>query len=271
MKILFIGDVVGRVGRETVAALLPRLKSAHDIDLTIANCENAAGGLGITERTARELLVAGVDVLTGGDHIWDKQEAAELLDRERRIVRPANHPPGTPGRGSLIVSPPGAASTAVLNLQGRTFMKPLDCPFRIGAQAVDQLLETTRVVIVDFHAEATSEKAALTWYLAGRATAVLGTHTHVQTSDERIVRGHTAAITDVGMTGPTESVIGMRTEVALHRFVAGRPARYKVGEAPGVLSAVVLDVDEKTGAARSIERLVESRAEVTLGDEDTRG
>lgn len=255
MKILFIGDVVGRVGRETVAALLPGLKAAHDIQLTIANCENAAGGLGITERKARELFVAGVDILTSGDHIWDRQEALELLESDRRIIRPANYPPGTPGRGCVTVPPRGGAAVTVLNLQGRTFMKPIDCPFRVGERMVEEALETSRVVIVDFHAEATSEKIALTWHLAGKASAVLGTHTHVQTCDERIVKGHTAAITDVGMTGPMDSVIGMRTDVALERFITAQPRRYKIGEGDGILNAVALDIDDSTGAARSIERV----------------
>ncbi len=261
MRILFIGDVVGRTGRETLAALLPDLKVAHGIQLTIANCENAAGGLGITERKARELTVAGVDVLTGGDHIWDRQEALELLEADRRIIRPANYPPGTPGRGIVTVTTRDCPPVAVLNLQGRTFMKPIDCPFRVGASMVDEVLRTTRLVVVDFHAEATSEKVALTHHLAGKASAVLGTHTHVQTSDERIVAGHTAAITDVGMTGPSDSVIGMRTDVALHRFITGRPQRYKTGEGPGIMNAVVVELEDSTGRALSIERLTGLRAE----------
>jgi metallophosphoesterase (TIGR00282 family) len=255
LRILFIGDVVGRVGRDAVTALLPSLARDHGVDVTIANAENAAGGLGVTDRTVGELLDAGVDVLTTGDHVWDRQEAEELLDGDLPLLRPANYPPDTPGRGCMVFSSPEAGSVAVLSLQGRTFMKPLDCPFHVGSRLVDRLRAESPVVIVDFHAEATSEKIALAWHLAGRATAVIGTHTHVQTSDERIVDGHTAAITDVGMTGPVDSVIGMKKEVALRRFVTGRPARYKIGEGRCVLSAVVLDVDGETGAARSIERV----------------
>ncbi len=238
-----------------LAALLPDLKAAHDIDLTIANCDNVAGGLGITERKARELFVSGVDVLTGGDHMWDRQEAEGLIESDRRIVRPANYPPGTPGRGVTVVTPSGGVPVAVVSLQGRTFMKPIDCPFRVGVVVVEEARRTTPVVIVDFHAEATSEKIALTLHLAGKASAVVGTHTHVQTSDERIVDGHTAAITDIGMTGPEDSVIGMMSDVALYRFITGRPQRYKAGEGPGVMNAVIVDVDEASGGARSIERL----------------
>jgi len=255
LRILFIGDVVGRVGRETVAGLMPDLREEHAPDLVIANCENAAGGLGITERTVRELLGSGVDVLTTGDHVWDRKEAPKVLETERRIVRPANYPPGTPGRGRLVAEAGDGTPVGVLSLQGRTFMKPLECPFRTAAAEVEELVGTTPVIVCDFHAEATSEKVAMTEHLAGRVSAVLGTHTHVQTADERIVGGHTAAITDVGMTGPTCSVIGMKRDVALERFLTGRPRRYEPGTGPGMMNAVVLEVDPRTGAASSIERV----------------
>ncbi|MBD3348483.1 MAG: metallophosphoesterase [Candidatus Eisenbacteria bacterium] len=255
MKTLFIGDIVGRVGRETVGALLPGLRERHGIDLVVANCENAAGGLGITERTVREILNAGVDLLTTGDHTFDRKEAPEVLERESRIVRPANYPPGTPGRGSTTLDIDGEVTVGLMSLQGRTFMGALDCPFRAGLVVADRLGETTPIIICDFHAEATSEKIALTYHLAGRVTAVLGTHTHVQTADERIVAGHTAAITDAGMTGPSDSVIGMKKSVALDRFLKARPRRYEIGDGTGVLNGVLLEIDTRSGAAVSIERL----------------
>jgi len=264
LRILFIGDIVGRTGREVVQGHVPRLREERRLDLVIANCENSAGGLGMTGRTVAEILDAGVDLLTAGDHVWDRKDAAEVLESERRIVRPANYPSGTPGRGSTTLRV-GDAAVGLMSLQGRTFMSPLECPFRTGERVAAELSAATTVVICDFHAEATSEKIALSLYLAGKVSAVIGTHTHVQTADERIVAGHTAAITDVGMTGPSDSVIGMRTDVALDRFLKLRPRRYELGGGPGMLNAVVLEVDERSGAARSIERVrllcEEARAE----------
>lgn len=255
MKILFVGDIVGRPGRRALAAMLQGVVEAHGVDFTIANCENAAGGLGITERTATELLDAGVDVLTGGDHSWDRPEGASFLGACERVLRPANYPAGAAGRGVGTYESPTGQKVAVINLQGRVFMKSLDCPFRMGLELAKSAKKETPIVVVDFHAEATSEKMAMGHYLAGIATCVLGTHTHVQTADERLLTGGTAYITDVGMTGPSDSVIGMLTEVALERFLMGTPRRYEVGDGPVVMSAVVIDVDEATGAARGIERI----------------
>lgn len=255
MNILFIGDVVGRVGREAVAALLPGLKERYSIHFTIANCENAAGGIGVTERTGEELLGAGVDVLTGGNHVWDKREAYAFLDSCGRIVRPANYPHGVPGRGAVVLSASDGTRVGVVNLQGRVFMHEIDCPFKVGEGLVDDLRSDTPIVVVDVHAEATAEKQALGWHLAGRATAVLGTHTHVQTADERILEEHTAYITDVGMTGPVESVIGIRKELSLARFLTQLPQRFSVAGGTACLDGVVIEVDGSTGAALSIERV----------------
>ncbi|MFH1689452.1 MAG: TIGR00282 family metallophosphoesterase [Candidatus Eisenbacteria bacterium] len=255
MKILFVGDIVGRPGRRALAELLPGIVETHAVDFTIANCENAAGGLGITERTATELLDAGVHVLTGGDHSWDRPEGVPFLDECERILRPANYPVGAAGRGFGIFESPSGEKVGVVNLQGRAFMKSLDCPFHMGLELVKSAKKETPIVVVDFHAEATSEKTAMGHYLAGIATCVLGTHTHVQTADECLLTGRTAYITDVGMTGPSDSVIGMLTEVALERFLMGMPRRYEVGQGPAILNAVVVDVDGDTGGARSIERI----------------
>ena len=255
MNILFVGDIVGRPGRHALAERLPGIVEAHGVDFTIANCENSAGGLGVTERTATELLDAGVDVLTGGDHSWDRADGVPFLDKCERVLRPANYPAGTAGRGVGVYTSSEGQQVGVVNLQGRVFMKPLECPFRTGLELVKATKKETPIVVVDFHAEATSEKTAMGHYLAGIATCVLGTHTHVQTADERVLTGGTAYISDVGMTGPTDSVIGMLTEVAMERFLMGMPRRYEVGEGPVVLNAVVIDVDETTGTARSIERV----------------
>ncbi len=256
LRILFIGDVVGRTGRRALVALLPGLVEVHGVDFTIANCENAAGGLGITERAAMELLDAGVHVLTGGDHSWDRPEGVPFLDECERVLRPANYPAGVAGRGVGVYVSPSGAKVGVVNLQGRALMKSLDCPFRMGLELVKSVKKETPIVVVDFHAEATSEKIALGLYLAGVASCVLGTHTHVQTADERLLTGRTAYLTDVGMTGPADSVIGMVTEVALERFLMGVPRRYEVGHGPAILNAVLVDIDEETGAANSIERVV---------------
>ena len=255
MKILFVGDVVGRVGREAVAVLLPELRDRHAVDFTIANCENAAGGIGVTEKTGDELLALGIDALTSGNHVWDKREVYPFLDSCGRIVRPANYPHGVPGKGAVVLSSSNGHRVGVVNLQGRVFMQEIDCPFRVGARIVDEIRQETPIVIVDVHAEATAEKLALGWHLAGRATAVLGTHTHIQTADERILGGSTAYITDVGMTGPTDSVIGIRKELSIARFLTQLPQRFAVAGGPASLCGVVIDVDEATGAARAIERV----------------
>jgi metallophosphoesterase (TIGR00282 family) len=256
LRILFIGDVVGRVGRSTVQELLPGIRERLSPDLVIANGENAAGGIGLTEKTGRELLRSGIDVLTSGNHIWDKREGRELTELWERLLRPANYPPGAPGRGAAVFVAADGSEVGVVNLQGRVFMQEIDCPFRGGSRLVDEIRQRTPIILVDMHAEATSEKTALAWHLAGRATAVVGTHTHVQTADERILDGHTAFITDVGMTGPSDSVIGVRKDLSVARFVTQLPLRFEAAGGPGILSAVLIDVDPATGAARGIERVI---------------
>ncbi len=251
MRILMIGDVVGKPGREAVRALLPDLKRERAIDFVICNGENTAGGFGITMETASELLESGVDVLTSGNHIWDKKEIVPHLDQGLPLIRPANYP-DAPGRGYLQ-----KGGVTVVNLMGRVFMAPLDCPFRTADALLEQLKEEgkSKVIIVDFHAEATSEKQAMGWYLDGRVSGVFGTHTHVGTIDARILPKGTAYLTDVGMTGPTDSVIGSDKDAVLARFMTSLPQRLPVASGPCMLNAVLVDVDEETGNASSIERL----------------
>jgi len=258
VNILFIGDVVGKPGRRTLAQMLPALRRELEADLVIANGENSAGGFGITQETFDDLVAAGVDVVTGGNHTWHMREAYALLDSEPRILRPANYPAGTPGRGAGVFRASGrsAAAVGVLNLEGRVFMGPLESPFRVGRDEAERLRREAAVVVVDIHAEATSEKSALGWYLDGRVSAVVGTHTHVQTADERILPEGTAFITDVGMTGPRDSIIGMARDGALQRFLTLLPARFEVAAGPVQLNGVLVDVEERTGRARRIERVV---------------
>lgn len=258
MVILHIGDVVGKIGRRTLARVLPELRDEHAPDFIIVNGENIAGGTGITPNTAEELLALGADCITTGNHVWSQKQALELLARERTILRPANYPPGVPGVGSGLFEtrPTAAATIGVLNLCGRVFMHEMDCPFQVADAELRALTEHTRVVIVDFHAEATSEKQALARHLDGRVSAVLGTHTHVQTADECILPGGTAYITDVGMTGARESIIGVEPETVLRRFRLQMPQRFQPPErGPSFLCAVVVDVDQATGRARAITRI----------------
>lgn len=255
MKILFIGDIVGRPGREVVKGLLPGLKKEFNLDFVIANAENAAGGSGITAKVANELFNYGVNALTSGDHIWKKSEIFEIIDKEERILRPVNFPQGAPGRGQALFNSPGGIKLGVINVQGRVFMEALECPFKTTREAVEALASQTKVIIVDIHAEATSEKIALGWYLDGRVSAVLGTHTHVQTADERILPQGTAFITDAGMAGPVDSVIGRRIEDVLARFITAIPRRFEVADQNIQLQGAVLDIDENTGKARSIVRI----------------
>ena len=251
MRILMIGDVIGKPGREAVRALLPDLRRDRSIDFVICNGENTAGGFGITADTASELLESGVDVLTSGNHIWDKKEIMPYLDEGLPLIRPANYP-DAPGRGYLH-----QGGVTVVNLMGRVFMAPLDCPFRTADALLDRLKEEgeSKVIIVDFHAEATSEKQAMGWYLDGRVSGVFGTHTHVGTVDARILPKGTAYLTDVGMTGPTNSVIGSDTDAVLARFMTSLPQRLPVATGPCMLNAVLVEVDEETGNASSIERV----------------
>lgn len=255
MKILFIGDIVGSPGREAVKQLLPQLKKEYSLDFAIANAENAAGGSGITAKVAQELFDAGLEALTSGDHIWKKREIFEIIDKEERILRPANFPANAPGRGSGLFQTQSGLKVGLINLQGRVFMEALECPFKISREAQEALAKETKVIIVDIHAEATSEKVALGWYLDGKVSAVLGTHTHIQTADERILPAGTAYLTDVGMTGPLDSVIGRRTEDVLARFISAIPIRFEVAKENIQLQGALLDIDEETGKARSILRI----------------
>ncbi len=253
--VLFLGDIVGRTGRRAMDKFLPGLVKKHAPSLVIANGENAAGGSGITEDIGKELFLQ-VDVLTSGNHIWDKKEALPYLGREPRLLRPANYPAVNPGRFSYVFQRSDGVRAAVLNLQGRVFMEPLDCPFRRADEEVAALAATTPIIIVDIHAEATSEKQALGWYLDGRVSAVVGTHTHVPTADERILPKGTAYITDVGMVGGRNAVIGISREQALQRFLTSRPQRFEPSRDGLFLSCVFIDVDPATGRALSIKREV---------------
>lgn len=255
MKILFIGDVVGAPGRRAVRYLLPRLRDQLGFQVVVANGENSAGGSGITPETASELFSAGVDIITTGDHLWDQKEVTGLLTNESRFVRPVNYPPGTPGQGSAVHQIPGGPTLAVVNVQGRTFMPDLDNPFWRIRPEVEQLRTLTPIILVDIHAEATSEKIAMGRMLDGMVSAVIGTHTHVQTADERVLPGGTAYIGDVGMAGPRDGIIGGERAPALQRFLSGVKVRLAVAEGDAQFCAVIVDVDETTGRARSIERV----------------
>jgi len=255
MRILFIGDIVGKAGRQAIEGVLEKVITEHKIEFTIANGENAAGGMGITPPIAIEILDQGVDVLTSGNHIWTKKEIFPFLDQEPRILRPANYPPKVPGRGSGIFPLGNGLKVGVLNLEGRVFMKHLDCPFRVGEKEIELLRKETNIILVDFHAEATSEKMAMGWFLNGKVSAVMGTHTHVQTSDERILDEGTAYITDVGMTGPLNSVIGIRKGVALERLLTQIPWKFDVATEEIELQGVVIEVDSKTGKSKNIQRI----------------
>jgi len=256
LKILFIGDIVGRPGRQLVRDALPRLVDQHTIDLVIANAENAAAGFGLTPDVVAELFGTGVDVMTTGNHVWDKRDGLVCLEQEPALLRPANYPPGAPGHGVGVYETAGGLPVAVVNLQGRVFMGELDCPFRKADEILDHLGPEQKIIFVDFHAEATSEKGALGAYLDGRVSAVVGTHTHVQTADERVLPGGTAFISDVGMTGARDSVIGIRKELSVQRFMTQMPVRYEIAKNDPMLCAVVIDVDEATGVARQIERVM---------------
>ncbi|HNW58692.1 MAG TPA: TIGR00282 family metallophosphoesterase [bacterium] len=255
LHILFIADIVGKPGMDVVAGLLPGLKKSHNIDLCIANGENADGGNGLTETLARQLFALGVDVITGGNHTWGNAQFRIYLDNTQKALRPLNYPPQAPGRGSTVVMTSRQIPVGVLNLQGRTFMYPIDCPFRTGHEEVARLREKTPIILVDFHAEATAEKAALAWYLDGSVSAIIGTHTHVQTADERILPKGTAFITDVGMTGPHDSVIGMDAQVAIKRFTTILPEKYRMASANIRLNGALIEVDVASGRARKISRI----------------
>lgn len=255
MRVLFIGDIVGEPGRKAVRALVPGIVKKNKVSSVIANAENAAGGSGITPPIVKELFGCDIDVITSGDHIWKRKEIIETLSSERRILRPLNYPKETPGSGSCIVEVEGGVKIGVLNLLGRVFMQPLECPFKTSREEIAKIKKVTPNIFVDIHAEATSEKIALGWYLDGLVTGIFGTHTHVQTADEAILPEGTAYITDTGMTGPFDSVIGRKKEQILTRFVTQMPARFQMAEADVRLNAVLVDFDEKTGKANSIGRI----------------
>ncbi|WP_027093575.1 TIGR00282 family metallophosphoesterase [Cohnella thermotolerans] len=254
MKVVFIGDIVGSVGRDTVKRLLPWIKDKYQPHIIIANGENAAGGRGINAAITRELFEWGVHGITMGNHTWDNREIFEFIDDEPRMVRPANLPPGTPGAGSAVIKA-GNKELAIVNLIGRTFLPPSDCPFRAADEIVDELRKKHKCILVDFHAEATSEKIAMGWHLDGRASLVVGTHTHVQTNDDRILPQGTAYLTDAGMTGPRDGVLGMEREGVIRKFITGLPSRFQVADTKWILSGVFADIDEATGKAVKIQKI----------------
>ncbi len=257
LKILFIGDIVGRPGRRAIKELLPGLIVRYSPDLVIANGENSAGGFGITPSIYDELRELHVDVVTSGNHIWDRKEVCSFINDADYLLRPANYPSGVPGKGWLVFECASGVRVGVVNLSGRVFMDEMDCPFRVGREIVEELGRITPVIVVDMHAETTSEKMAVGWFLDGRVSAVVGTHTHVQTADERVLPGGTAFITDTGMTGPVDSVIGIKKELVLERFLTRMPVRFDVAGGRTELQGVVIRIDPANGRAQGIERIRE--------------
>lgn len=262
MNILFVGDIVGRPGREMIRLGLRALIDRYSLDLVIANAENAAAGFGVTKDIGDTLLEWGVDVMTSGNHIWDKKEVIPYITAEPRLLRPANYPAGVPGRGSYVAQTGDGRAVGVVNVMGRVFMLNIDDPFAVVLREIEEIRHRARIILVDFHAEATSEKVAMGWHLDGKVTAVIGTHTHVQTADERILPGGTAYLTDAGMTGPHDSVIGMEKEPSLGRFLNGMPGRFEPATGNPRLNGVVIVADEKTGKATSVTRISYSEREL---------
>jgi 2',3'-cyclic-nucleotide 2'-phosphodiesterase len=262
VKILFVGDIFGKPGREVTRRAIPALVSERTIDIVIANVENSAAGFGVTGDIADAILGYGVDVMTSGNHVWDKKEVLDYIPRQPKLLRPANYPAGVPGRGAHLARTRTGEPVGVLNLMGRVFMTPLDDPFAVALREIEQLKARARVIFVDFHAEATSEKIAMGWHLDGRVTAVVGTHTHVQTADEHILPKGTAYLTDAGMTGPHESIIGVTVDAALGRFLNAMPAKFEAAAGAARLNAVVITADPASGKATAIERLNLSMQEV---------
>ncbi|HTI41247.1 MAG TPA: TIGR00282 family metallophosphoesterase [Vicinamibacterales bacterium] len=255
MNLLFIGDIVGRPGRELVQKGLRALVEHYDVDCTIANAENSAAGFGITRDIGDALLDWGIDVMTSGNHIWDKKEALEYIGGEPRLLRPANYPAGVPGRGSYVAQTRDGRSVGVINVMGRVFMTPIDDPFAVVLREIEAIRHRTRIIFVDMHAEATSEKVAMGWYLDGKVTAVIGTHTHVQSADERLLPNGTAYMTDAGMTGPHDSIIGMERGPSLARFLNGMPTKFEPASGNPRLNGAIVEADDKTGRARKITRI----------------
>ena len=255
MKVLFIGDIFGEPGRRALARAVPRLVAQRQIDIVIGNGENAAGGFGITPELAEELFDLGLAVITTGNHAWDKREILDYFPREPRLLRPANYPDGVPGQGSVVVESAGGEQLGILQLMGRAYMPTLDCPFQVAQKELAALKKRTAAVIVDMHAEATSEKMAMGHYLDGEVVAVVGTHTHVQTADDQILPKGTAYLTDIGMTGPLHSVIGVKKELAIEKFLTGMPRRFEVASGPSVFCAVLIELDARLGKALLIERI----------------
>ncbi len=257
MKLLFIGDVVGQPGRRAVRELVPVLKERHKLDFVVANGENAAGGSGITAKTAGEIFESGVDVITSGDHIWDQKEIMEFLPVQSRVLRPANYPAGTPGNGSAIIEKAGLPALGVLNLQGRTFMPAIENPFLVAIKEVEALSARTKIIFVDMHAEATSEKIAIAHMLDGKVAAVVGTHTHVQTADERVLPGGTGFLCDAGFTGPHSGVIGRTIDPIIRRFLTNVPQKFEIAKGDVILQGALLEIDEATGRTLRIQRISE--------------
>jgi metallophosphoesterase (TIGR00282 family) len=269
MNILFIGDIIGRPGRELIRKGLTALVARHSVDLVIANAENAAAGFGVTKDIGDTLLELGVNVMTSGNHIWAKKEVLEYIAGEPRLLRPANFPDGVPGRGSYIARTGDGREVGVINVMGRVFMTPIDDPFAVVVREIDAMRHRTRTIVVDFHAEATSEKMAMGWHLDGKVTMVIGTHTHVQTADERILPNGTAYMTDAGMTGPHDSIIGMEREPSLARFLTGMPTKYEPATGNPRLNGAIVTADDKTGRATAIMRISYSEAELTAMSKPT--
>lgn len=256
MRVLFIGDIVGKPGRLCVRHILPKLSATYKPTYVIANAENAAGGFGIQESSALELFQCGIDILTSGNHIWDKKESLPLIVKEERILRPLNYPPGTPGRGSHLIRTAGKPPLGIMNVMGRVFMPTLDCPFRSTERELKELQAHSAAILVDLHAEATSEKVAFGYYFDGKVSAVIGTHTHVQTADDSILPKGTAYITDVGMTGPARSVIGVEVDTVIEKFLTQMPKKFDVAKGDCIFSGAVVDIDDKSGRATAIQRLM---------------
>jgi metallophosphoesterase (TIGR00282 family) len=254
LNVLCIGDIFGEPGRKALAHFLPRLRAELEVDLVVANVENAAAGFGVTPSLARGFLGGGIDVMTSGNHIWDRKEIIEYIVKENLLLRPANYPAGTPGVGSVVVKA-GAHRVGVLNLQGRVFMSPIDCPFATADAEVARLRAETSIIVVDMHGEATSEKQAIGWYLDGRVSAVVGSHSHVQTADERLLPGGTAFLTDLGITGPFDSVIGVDKELAIQRFRTGMPNRFEPATGRVRVQGALVRIDPESGRAIGIERV----------------